>query len=141
MTRKEGWETILNEHIEAHLKKPQKWGTSDCFLFACNWIHAVTGVDPAKEYRPQYKTKTGAYRLIKSFKGGLQKEAERLFAGLGMSEIIKTMARRGDVALVPGNNDRAFGIVDLSGLRVAVQGKNGLDFVPVNSIIKSWRVG
>lgn len=141
MVRKEGWESLLNTHIENHLNRAQKWGQVDCFMFACSWVNIATGIDPAKEYHTRYKTKTGAYRLIKSFEGGLLSEAEKLFSGLGMVEVIPTMARRGDIALVPGNKDDAFGIVDLSGLRVAVQGKNGLDFAPLQTAIKTWRVG
>lgn len=141
LARKDGWESLLNDHIESHLSKPQKWGEADCFLFACDWMRTATGVDPAKGYRPRYKTKTGAHRLIKSFEGGLIKEAERLFSSLEMEETIKTMARRGDIALVPGNGSPAFGVVDLSGMRVAVQGKEGLEFVPIKDSIKTWRVG
>ena len=71
MQRCDGWESLLNDHIEKHLNLPQKWGEIDCCLFPCNWILLACGVDPAKDFRGKYKTKLGADRAIKSFAGDL----------------------------------------------------------------------
>lgn len=141
LTRKEGWEKVLAGHIEESLRKPQAWGTVDCCLFACDWILKATGVDPAAEFRGKYDTQAGAYRLMKKYANGLYGTAEKIFTELEMPETIPTLARRGDIALVPGNGGPALGIVDTSGMRIAVHGKDGLAFVPVNQSIKVWRVG
>lgn len=141
LTRCSGWEGMLNAHIEKHLTLPQEWGKYDCCLFTCDWILACTGVDPAKDFRGTYKTKVGAYRAIKAFAGDLQGVAERIFAELNMDPVAPLMGRRGDVVMVKGNGGNALGIIDMSGRAVAVQGKDGLEFVPAVHALKAWRVG
>ena len=141
MQRCDGWESLLNAHIEKHLNLPQIWGEIDCCLFPCDWILLACGVDPAKDFRGKYKTKTGANKAIKEFAGDLMGLAEKITKDLGMEETPILKARRGDIAIVPGNGADAMGIIDMTGRQVAVQGKLGLGFIVIEKSIKAWRVG
>ena len=142
MQRVEGWEKKLNARIENHLVLKQVWGEVDCCMFPCDWIIEATGsADPAKDFRGRYKTKIGANRAIKEFAGDLMGVAERITLELAMEEIMPLKARRGDLAIVPGNGGDALGVVDMTGRMVAVQGKDGLKFVQINNALKTWRVG
>lgn len=42
-----------------------KWGTSDCCTWACDWVLARRGVDPAGRFRGRYKTLRGAMGCIR----------------------------------------------------------------------------
>lgn len=141
LTRKSGWEGLLSQYIQDNLDRRQEWGQADCSMFVCDWVLQVTGADPAKDFRGKYKTKAGAARAIKKFAGDLDGVAERIAGRLGMEETVPLKARRGDVVMVKGNGGNALGIIDMSGMAVAVQGKDGLEFVPAVHALKAWRVG
>lgn len=70
-------------------------GKSDCLLTTCDAIEAVIGTDPASEVRGKYKSRAGAYRLIK------QRGFDSLGAVLAdrFEEIPVAMAQRGDVGI------------------------------------------
>lgn len=140
LKRKSGWESILNDHLEKHLNLKRDWGTVDCCMFTCDWVFNSTGEDPAKDFRGTYKTKSGAYKRIKAVATDLPQLAYKIFSKLGMKEGNKFKAKRGDVGLVPGNGGLALGVIDMTGRTIAVQGKEGLDFMPVENIIKAWGV-
>ena len=67
LRRLEDWPERLAEAIEAANERPFSWGRHDCCLFACDAVMAMTGVDPAKPFRGKYKTKRGAFGVLKRF--------------------------------------------------------------------------
>lgn len=141
MHKQNGWEKILNDHILENLNKPQQWGEMDCCLFACNWIKKCSGIDPMKKFRGKYKTKTGAYKQIKKFGNDLEETSTHIANDLGLESKAIFMAKRGDVALVPGGDGPALGIVDLSGTRIVVHGEKGISFVYLKDAIRIWGIG
>ena len=64
---------MLDDYLDACLKKPWKWGTADgldCCSYVCGWIMDATGRDVFAPYRGKYGTARAARRLVHG-KGGL----------------------------------------------------------------------
>jgi hypothetical protein len=98
--RFENWPERLNALIALRCSRPFAWGEHDCALFACDAVLAMTGADPAAWFRGRYRTRRGAYRLLKTFGGaGLAATWEKIAAQRGLPEIAPAFARRGDVLL------------------------------------------
>lgn len=124
------WEKRLVAVTEAHINTPLVWGKSDCLLTASDAIEAVLGDDPASEVRGKYKSKTGAYRLIK------QHGFDNLGAVLAdrFEEIPTAMAQRGDVGIF----QNTVGYFCEYGF--AVKGEDGLRFLPRTMAEQAFRV-
>lgn len=133
--RREGWESGLNGCIESALTRPFQWGQHDCCLFAADAVAAITGRDPAEDYRGRYASAAQAARLLDRL-GGI----ESLSANAGFEEILPALASRGDIALVENDGNLLLGVVDMTGRRVAVPGAQGLLFLPLSSALAAWRV-
>lgn len=112
---------------------PLVYGRSDCCLFVCNAIQAMTGVDVAAEFRGKYSTLAEARRF-----GTVREIAERITAQFSMPEVPVLRAQRGDVVLIK-RRSYSLGLVDLSG-RIAALTKDGLTRIPIESASKAWRV-
>ncbi len=128
--RHHDWEKRLVAITEAHLNTPMVWGQSDCILTAADAVEAVLGDDPAKDIRSKYKSKTGAYRLIKQ--RGFKSVAEAL-SGL-FEEIPVALAQRGDL----GVYENTAGYFCEYGF--AVKGEDGLRFLPRTMAEKAFKV-
>ncbi|WP_421565756.1 DUF6950 family protein [Ochrobactrum sp. EDr1-4] len=124
------WEKRLVAVTEAHINTPLVWGKSDCLLTACDAIEAMTGVDPAADIRGKYKSKAGAYRLIK------QRGYDSLGAVLAdrFEEIGTAMAGRGDVGIY----QNTVGYFCEYGF--AVKGEDGLRFLPRMMAERAFKV-
>ena len=124
------WEKRLVAVTEAHMNTPLVWGKSDCLLTTCDAIEAMTGVDPAADIRGKYKSRAGAYRLIKL----------RGFGSLGavladrFEEIPVAMAQRGDVGIF----EKTVGYFCEYGF--AVKGEDGLRFIPRTMTERAFKV-
>ena len=108
--RIDNWLLILANE----LKKPRTftWGKEDCCLFSANIIKSITNIDIAKEYRGKYKTKLGAFRLIK--KCGYKNLVECVDSEIkkhGFKQIHINMAQKGDVVTKKIDNDEIVGIM------------------------------
>lgn len=124
------WEKRLVAVTEAHLVTPLVWGKSDCLLTTCDAIEAVIGTDPAIEVRGEYKSRAGAYRMIKL----------RGFDSLGavlagrFEEIPVAMAQRGDVGIY----QKTVGYFCEYGF--ALKGEDGLRFLPRTMAERAFKV-
>ncbi|WP_266030436.1 DUF6950 family protein [Brucella intermedia] len=124
------WEKRLVAVTEAHLNTPMVWGQSDCVLLAADVVEAVLGDDPAKDIRGKYKSKAGAYRLIRQ--RGFKSVADVL-ASL-FEEIPVALAQRGDL----GVYENTAGYFCEYGF--AVKGEDGLRFLPRTMAEKAFKV-
>lgn len=124
------WEKRLVAVTEAHMNTPLVWGKSDCLLTTCDAIEAMTGVDPAADIRGKYKSKSGAYRLIK------QRGFDSLGAVLAdrFEESPVAMAQRGDVGIF----EKTVGYFCEYGF--AVKGEDGLRFLPRTMAERAFKV-
>lgn len=128
--RHPAWEKRLVAVTEAHLVTPLVWGKSDCLLTASDVVSAVLGTDPAVDIRGRYKTRIGAYRLIKKYG----------FANLGevlanrFEEIGPAMAMRGDLGLYQST------VGYFCEYGFAVKGEDGLRFLPRTMTERAFKV-
>lgn len=135
-----GWESAFAELLAARADQPFEWGRSDCCLFACDVIEALTGNDPAHWFRGRYMDLRGAAAALRSYSrnGALEDVAERICAECGHSEIPPAFAQRGDLVLIETDAGHALGIqVDH---RVAVQGPMGLSITDDVRVLRAWAI-
>jgi hypothetical protein len=142
MQRKQDWVECLHSVLVSHADTPFELGTHDCLLAVSNAIHAMTGTDPAEEFRGQYSTELGFLRLVKE-RGceSLEHLVETLASGHGMKEIKPAFAQRGDLLVFDTEAGAAFGIVHTNGLDGVCVGEQGLRRIPVLAARRAWRVG
>lgn len=135
------WQTRAAKFLIEMRSKPFAWGEHDCALFSCNFIHVITGVDPASPFRGKYHDKLTAYVALKNFAGsGLAATAEKICADLRFPENAPHFHQRGDVALCDQGGEDALGIIDLSGQSVIIAGEQGLVSLPLSCVKRTWRV-
>ncbi len=46
-------------------------GGDDCLTFPASWVHRVTDIDPAEEFRGQYRTREEAHQILEAYGGSL----------------------------------------------------------------------
>jgi len=142
--RRPDWPSRLMAAIEAARNRPFSWGGLDCCLFACDCVAAMTGVDPAAEFRGRYDSSAKARRRLRAFSGGggLEATVAMLAARHGMAEVRVAQAQRGDLVLIDApewpSERRALAVC--AGLRLAVMTAGGVDFVAPARGLRAWRV-
>lgn len=93
MNRKPTWENDLADFIADRLNMPFEWGNHDCALFAADAVEAMTGIDPASDFRGNYTTQKTAREALREFgQGTLLKTYQDRF-----SEKPVSFAIRGDL--------------------------------------------
>ncbi|MGO4815256.1 hypothetical protein AB4156_37720 [Cupriavidus sp. 2MCAB6] len=133
MQRLEDWPTRLAEFIEARHERVFSWGDSDCSLFVCDAIEAMTGADPGARWRGLYSSEKGARRVLRD-NGGVSGIASLVLG----SPVPVALAGRGDVVLVDTPHGEALALC-LGGL-IAAQGQEGIEFHPMTAAKAAWKV-
>lgn len=133
MERLPDWPTRLAAFIEARRERAFSWGESDCCLFVCDCVEAMTGTDPGARWRGLYVSEKGARRLLRD-NGGVSGLATLL---LGPA-IPAPLAGRGDVVLIdtPGGEALALNV----GTVIAAQGLTGIEFHPPSAAKAAWKL-
>jgi len=140
MKRLPDWEKLLHEEIESARRKQFQWGVFDCALFACDCVRAMTGVDPAVEFRGKYADEAGAEQMMLGKRLG--KFAHSIAMANGMPPVFSTYARRGDLVIANnGTRDGALGIVSHHGHFAWCAAEKGLLQVPMARWWLGWKVG
>ena len=135
--RREGWELRLVAVIEAARQKPYALGTHDCFSFACQAVHALTGIDHWPQWEGRYTTRREALKLLAEYGRTFTDSFTRLF---GVEPASMPFAMRGDIAeYVDARGEAHLGVV--IGVGVAVLGEAGLMFLPRVACRHAWRIG
>jgi len=120
--RAKDWEDRLNEYLSSIRRAEFTWGQHDCCMHAANAVQAMTGEDPAAEFRGKYKSHAGSVRALK--RKSLAEVMDAKF-----TQVPPAFAMRGDVVmkdgslgicvgregLFVGEEDGAPGLVRLSG--------------------------
>jgi hypothetical protein len=135
MTRIEKWDFALRKFLHERKSLPFVWGQNDCALFAADAVLALTGFDPAAQWRG-YQSEEEAKALIRAV-GSM----EALFTqGMGKPPHQNwRMAARGDVALINLKGTLSGAVVDTTGrFLMAVQLSGGLKPVPLEWAKKIW---
>jgi hypothetical protein len=136
MQRLPHWQLHLDALLCSRLHAAFDWGTFDCCLFAADCVLAVTGVDPAEQYRGYRGARAGLRVLERA--GGVGLVATR---ALGFPRRMDT-ARVGDIVLVPADTrDReALAVVIAPGV-ATLPGPRGLVHAPLSVARYLWAVG
>lgn len=98
--RLSNWPRALDTFIAAHAETPFAWGTNDCIMFASEAIAAITGHDPAAEWRGRYRSALGAARIFRPW-GGFGEMVAAIAEASGYHGQNVLMAQRGDLMLLP----------------------------------------
>jgi len=139
ISRCSDWPERLNAVIEAARHRPFAWGAHDCALFAADAIRAMTGIDPAHDWRGRYHGMRAAVRLKR--RSGCT-DWLHLFrtqaARWGLPDIAPDRAQRGDVVALALPNDPVIGIC--VGARIAAPGWHGLLFLSRDPALDAWHI-
>jgi hypothetical protein len=145
MERVSGWEIRLGDFINSKLHESFNWGTHDCAMFSYNAVKEMTHVDVAHWFRSRYRSKLGAYRLMKEFSGGgLEETVEKLAKEYEMKEIKQGFAGRGDLVLcnvptVINEELPTLGIIGISN-KICMAGTNQLQMFERKIGVRFWAV-
>lgn len=124
----------LAAHLRAGAARAFAWGEHDCCVFACGWVKARRGVDPAARWRGRYRTAGGAARHLRRG-GGLDALAGRAMAEAGLG--VTTRPVPGDVGLVKTAQGLALAIRTPTGWACA--GPAGITVAPF-AMLAAWSV-
>ena len=137
------WETRLSRFIADHRDHPHEWGEWDCILMASSAIEAMTGTDPAAEYRGRYNDERGAAQALRDIgEGTLVKTIDAQLERAPVS-----MARRGDLVEVKGSIGVCIGGVavfvgeERFAENAGIAPRQGLVTIPRTEWVRAWKVG
>ena len=133
MQRLEDWPTRLSEFIEARRERAFSWGYSDCCLFVCDGIEAMTGTNPGARWRGLYASEKGARRVLRD-NGGVAGIATLVLG----AAVPPALAGRGDVVLIDTPHGEALALC--LGVLIAAQGQTGIEFMEQKRAKAAWKV-
>jgi hypothetical protein len=133
MTRLPNWRLHLDAVLCSRVYSSFEWGRFDCCLFAADCVHAITGVDLAKDYRGYVGAKQALRVLDRA--GGVGLIATR---ALGFPQAVAD-AHVGDVVLVPVNKREALAVVIAPGM-ATLPGARGLTQATLSMARYRWAV-
>lgn len=138
--KRPGWEAALADTLEAAKRKAFVWGEHDCCLFAADAVVAMSGWDPAEEFRGRYTSKVGAARVMKrAGAGGVEGIIERGARQRGRPEVSAEYTQRGDIVIVDTEDGPAAGVC-AGALTAIVRDGVGLEWVPTLRARRAWRL-
>lgn len=129
----------LSEALSKYENEPFEYGKLDCFLFVCNVIRDVSGIDYATPWRGKYHSEAGALREIARYGGFV----DAMTAAFGKVRPIWSV-RTGDPVLLSremAESDsigNAIGLYDGSVIRYMADGQ--LCEAPIMAGRGCWRV-
>lgn len=134
MTRHTDWRRRLTAYLAEKSRQPFEEGRNDCALFAAGAVQAMTGRDPAGDWRGAYDSTLAGMRALKE--AGYDDHVA--FAAAHFEEKPAAFARPGDIAVVPGPDGPALGIVQGPGIYVL--NPAGLAIVPLTAAHRAFGV-
>ncbi len=128
------WQTRLADKVNELRFTAFEWGKHDCCLWAATAVEAVTGTDPAADFRATYSTAAEAVKIVENL-GGIGNLPTRWLG----EPIDVRMANVGDIVLVYQDRE-SLGVCN--GRNTLVVTDNGLYSIPTLSEFckKAWRV-
>jgi hypothetical protein len=142
MTRYPDWAARLDAFLRENAKRKFRYGKWDCGLFSAGAIQAMTGTDPAADFRGSYVSAQEVKSVIWKFchSHSVAVLASAVAARFDMPEVKPAYARRGDLVLIQRPRDFSLGIVSLDGRSVTVVGSKGLVCVPLGLGKRGWKI-
>lgn len=137
MNRQKNWRNRLHEVVEARRRVPFSFESGfDCAIFVADCIAAMTGEDPAADFRGRYSSDIGAMRVIRN--AGFANIADLVSSRL--DEIAPVRAQVGDVAFIPDESSFGGALGIVIGEQVACLHVDGIGSVPRNLMTRAFRV-
>lgn len=136
MTRFEDWPKRLDEAIAVARVLPFAWGQRDCLLFAADCVEAMTGTDPAAQWRGRWSSAEEAYAILNAEFGG--DLAAAVDSVLGERLGGPAFAQRGDVVMVDTPNGLALGVC--AGSYHVAPWRTGLVALRFSQALAAWRI-
>jgi hypothetical protein len=128
------WRSRLSALVAAALQRPFEWGVNDCALFAADAILAMTGTDPARDWRGRYASAREARALMRA-RGYADKGV--LLASI-LPEVPLSRADAGDIAILGVGDDLPVAVI--TGPLLAAPGPTGLRFAPRPAMVRAFHV-
>ncbi len=130
------WQPRLRRWLGGIAGRPILPGHHDCCLFGAGAIHAQTGVDIAAPWRGRYTTFAGGRRVLR--RAGYADHVALIAAHLPADHV--STALPGDIAIVPGEDGDAVGVVQGTGVYVLTQ-SGRLGIVPMAPVLHLFKLG
>jgi hypothetical protein len=142
LTRLPNWQTALSTYLVEEAETRFAYGLFDCGLFAAGAIVAMTGVDPARGIRGQYRSRREAFAAIHQLCGRSTVEAlaEHLANVLSISEIAVSCAQRGDPVMLRAGSRSSLGIVAMHSTEILTPYRSGLLRLPLSHATRAWHI-
>ncbi|MBP3955385.1 hypothetical protein J8F10_08840 [Gemmata sp. G18] len=131
--RIEGWEGLLNEHIEQARHVEFEWGMNDCALWAADWVKKANGNDFASAWRGLYSSEAELEQLMAERE--LELPAD-IADDVGLPQMHVGFAQRGDIVQHPQG---CLGICN--GMHSYFLMERGVTRLRTKDCVKAWRVG
>ena len=132
--RRNGWEVVLAEAVEAVRTRAFVWGVHDCAIWAFDLRRDLTGGDDtAALWRGRYRTAPGAARVMRRLGWPSISYAARALLGDPLSDV--RLAQRGDLVL--SHDATSFGVC--LGAQAAFLAPEGVTLRPLTSCALAWR--
>jgi len=131
------WELKLSDFLESRRDVHFAWGTHDCCMFAADAVRAITGIDPAEEFRG-YSTKDEIRELFAEI-GGVDALVAHCMHDHGFQECAPGFAKRGDVLIINGPLGTTAGFVGMNGKPTAPK-RIGYGQTNRNAAVRAWSV-
>lgn len=132
--RRADWHGRLTAFLAEAARGAFRPGRLDCALFAAGAVEAVTGRDPAADFRGRYATLNEGYAALRS---AGHADHVALAASL-FEEVAVAMAWPGDLAEVETPEGPALGVVQ--GQCLYVMGHGGMGLLPLAAARRAFRV-
>lgn len=130
--RVQNWQTKLVEILQNPSYRTWQRGKTDCALFVADCCMAISGKDPAAEYRGTYDSALGAKKALLKF-GSYESALSRHF-----TEINPRMAQRGDAVTLTFDGIKTVGVL-WAGKVTTLTEDQGLILIDAK-IERAWRV-
>lgn len=131
--RIEGWESLLNEHIEQAKDIVFEWGMNDCALWSADWVNKATGNNFASQWRGLYTSEAELNALMAERELDLPAD---IADEVGLPQMDVPFAQRGDIVEHPQG---CLGICN--GLHSYFLMERGVTRIRTRDCVRAWRVG
>lgn len=134
MARLMDWRPRLTEYLLDCGQTVFAYGDQDCALFAAGAVAAMTGCDPAKDWRGRYRTLNGGLRLMRA--AGYRDHIDMV--NRNFASVHPAFAGDGDLASVVTPEGDAMGVI--MGEVIYLTGPAGAAMKPRTAATMAWVV-
>ena len=128
------WKSRLVDYLAWSVGQKFVYGQFDCALFTFEAVKVMTGFDPGGPFRGQYENLYDGIALLRE--AGFRDHVD--ICARYFNEIPPFFAQAGDIAVVPGEDGPALGLVQGSFIYALLP--TGMALVPLLSALRAFRV-